>query len=133
MAKSKPKTYNWDQLRAEFRLYPLSYAAFAREKGIADSTAYKHLRDLIDFKSPTTNDTTTKDEPLDFIPAELIDENELEVPEVTFIKTQPAPKQQSPHPNTPIEVKVGNFSIALTSGFDKNTFKDALEVLSELC
>lgn len=133
MAKNKPKTYNWDQLRAEFRSSSLSYAAFAREKGIADSTAYKHLRDIIESKSSVSNDNTIEDESLDFLPVELVTEDDFDVPEVTFIKTRPTVEQPDISTNTPIEIKVGNFSIALTSGFDKNTFKDALEVLNELC
>jgi len=134
MAKNKTKTYDWELLREQFKSYPHSYAAFAREKGIADSTAYKHLRDLIELKSSTDNGITSEDEePLDFLPIEVVNEADLEVPEVTFIKTQQVVDEPVEQISTPIELKVRDFSITLTSGFDKNALKDVLEVMNEVC
>ena len=134
MAKNKPKTYDWEALREQFKSYPHSYATFAREKGIADSTAYKHLRDLIELKASCDNDITSdEEEPLDFLPIEVIDESAFEVPEVTFIKTQSKPDRTTEQNSIPIELKVGSISITLTAGFDKNALKDILEVMNEVC
>ena len=134
----KKKNYNWNKIRKEFQESDLTYSAFSTEKGIPKSTAYAHLKDLIALKNSTSNDNTDGDcseESIDFIPIEVLEaEAVASTEEVVFIqspeeKNIPPSKAQS----SPIEIKIKGCSIALNQGFDKETLKDALEVLIKLC
>ena len=133
------KSLNWNLLREEYRLTDLSLTAFAKEKGIARSTAVNHLKDIDDEKknerSAAEQIDDEDDEMESFIPLEILDQEAGLIDgakEVTFIKTSIIEKEATANV-PPLELTVSDFSITLPSGFDKNTLRDALEVIRSLC
>ena len=136
----KSKTYDWNKIRKEFQSSSLCYTAFAKEKGIAKSTLYAHVRDIVTFKNLQKEQILADendDETVDFIPVEVIEaEAKNAASDVTFIKTsnkQEIVSQPSSVLQNSIEIKLKDFSIELNEGFNKALLKDALEVLAELC
>lgn len=134
----KRKEYNWNKIRKEFQESNLTYSAFSNQKGIPKSTAYTHLKDLIAIKNSTYNDDEPNDEDtetFDFVPIEVLEaEAVAATEEVTFIQTpEELPGSTKKVISSPIEIKFKGCSIALNQGFDKDTLKDALEVLTALC
>lgn len=128
---SKRKTYNWDALQSEFENSALSITAFAKSKGIAATTARAHLkvsslkREKLLLKSQIA--TNKKDN--DFIPLEFTNPemNDIEIPEATFIRTSVEKA------DTPIELRIGNISILLHTGFEKADLRNILDVVRESC
>lgn len=135
---SKQKSYDWNSLRSEFQSSELSYAAFAKSKGIPASTAYGHLKDIIAAKMTATEESKVQNEvaPQDettFVALDIFnpDDYEPERPDVTFIKS--ADVANGSKATQPIELKVSNISLMLNAGFDKTCLKDVLEVILEIC
>lgn len=131
------KSLNWNLLREEYRLTDLSLTAFAKEKGIARSTAVNHLKDIDEEKKNErlAAEQIEDDEMESFIPLEILDQEDDLIDgakEVTFIKTSIIEKEAAANV-PPLELTVSDFSITLPSGFDKNTLRDALEVIRSLC
>lgn len=133
------KSLNWKLLREEYRLTDLSLTAFAKEKGIARSTAVNHLKDIDDEKKNERLEAEqTEDENGEiegFVPIEILDQEASLIEsakEVTFIKTSVIEKETAANV-PPLELTVSDFSITLPKGFDKNTLRDALEVIRGLC
>lgn len=131
MAKSK--RLNWDLLREEYRYTELSLTEFAKSKGIARSTAANRFKDITEEKRKGSIQTEAEEE-AEFIPIEVLEKEAPVVPdeEVTFIKTSDI-REGAPAGSSSLELKVSYFSISLHPGFDKETLRDALEVLRELC
>lgn len=133
------KSLNWNLLREEYRLTDLSLTAFAKEKGIARSTAVNHLKDIDDEKKneclAAEQIDDEDDEMESFIPLEILDQEAGLIDgakEVTFIKTSIIEKEAAATV-PPLELTVSDFLITLPSGFDKDTLRDALEVIRSLC
>lgn len=130
---SKRKTYNWDALQSEFENSALSITAFAKSKGIAATTARAHLkvsslkREKLLLKSQIATNKNEKDN--DFIPLEFTNPemNDIEIPEATFIRTSVEKA------DTPIELRIGNISILLHTGFEKADLRNILDVVRESC
>ena len=134
---SKQKSLNWEALRTEFEKSELSIAAFAKLKGFSRSTGHKHLADIAAEKQVTfsgkSEEANDEAEKAEFIPLELTepDFNDIEVPEVTFIKT-PVIKVEEPT-DIPIEIKMDQLTLLLHTGFNKDNLRSVLEVLRESC
>ena len=86
------KSLNWNLLREEYRLTDLSLTAFAKEKGIARSTAVNHLKDIDEEKKnerlAAEQIDDEDDEMESFIPLEILDQEAGLIDgakEVTFI------------------------------------------------
>ena len=72
------KSLNWKLLREEYRLTDLSLTAFAKEKGIARSTAVNHLKDIDDEKKNERLEAEQTEDENDeiegFVPIEILDQ-----------------------------------------------------------
>ena len=133
---AKRKVFNWEAIRAEFEKSDLTVENFARMKGFSKTAAHNHLNDIAAKKRQIESEQaeTEADPTPEFIPLELCEPNleDIEVPEVTFIKTPTAEGAGAPA-GKPIELRLGDLSFLLPKGFDKETLKDALEVVKASC
>lgn len=133
---AKRKVFNWEAIRAEFEKSDLTVENFARMKGFSKTAAHNHLNDIAAKKRQIESEQAEPqaDPTPEFIPLELCepDLEDIEVPEVTFIKT-PTKEGSGAPAGKPIELRLGDLSILLPKGFDKETLKDALEVVKASC
>ena len=151
---TKHKTYNWEALREEFKNSDLSIVDFAKAKGFSANSGRTHLKDIaikkeqekqeLQHQPNTVHNQNPESENIDFIPLELLDPDpdDLEIPEVTFIRTPTKANEQSDikeaeisvtKHDIPIDLKINNVSITLHAGFEKSDLRNILEVVRELC
>lgn len=136
---SKRKIFNWVALRAEFEKSDLSIEAFARLKGFSKTAGHNHLNDIASSKRSEELSARSRkigEEATDFIPLELShpDLMNVEVPEVTFIKTPVTEEnKENDSMDIPIELKIDQLTLVLRNGFSQDNLHRVLEVLRKSC